>query len=333
MEILYAIAKLRNPVFDWIFETVTHLGEETLFLVIAIAIFWCIDKKEGYYVLVSGFFGICINQIAKITFRIDRPWVKDPTFQPVGDSKIEAGGYSFPSGHTQNIATTWGVIASYNSKRRWVTVLSVVIIVLVAFSRLYLGVHTLLDVSVSLLVALALVVLLRPVFCDGERFRRVMPFISGAALLLSVGFLVYVLCISGDTTLDPENYASAMKNACTMLGCTIGLVVVYTIDTRWIKFETAATWYAQIIKLAVGFGVVILIKAGLSAPLTALFGNEYVARVVRYFLMVAFGGVLWPMTFKWFSELKIEALDRFGEKTVAFIKGLFTKKNSEKAEK
>jgi hypothetical protein len=45
------------------------------------------------------------------------------------------------------------------------------------------------------------------------------------------------------------------------------------------------------------------IKAGLSAPLTALFGNEYIARAVRYFLIVIFAGAIWPLTFKKFSKM------------------------------
>ena len=71
-----------------------------------------------------------------------------------------------------------------------------------------------------------------------------------------------------------------------------------------------------------GFAIVLLIKSGLSAPLTALFGNEYVARVVRYLLIVLFGGAIWPMTFKWFADLKIVALDDFGNKVIS----LFTRK-------
>ena len=323
MQLLYSIANMRNPVFDFIFETITHLGEETLFLVISIVFFWCVNKREGYYILLSGLFGTLINQAAKITFRISRPWVIDPDFQPVGNSKLEATGYSFPSGHTQNIATTWGCIAAYN-RRRAVTVLSLVIILLVSFSRLYLGVHTLLDVSVSLIISLILVLGLRPFFETEQRFNRAYPIIVIIATVLSVGYLVYVLSVATDTTLQAENYHSALKNACTLLGCNAGLILVYFIDTKIVKFETRAAWYAQIIKAALGFGIVLAIKSGLSAPLTALFGNEFVARVARYFLIVAFAGALWPMTFKHFAKMKIPALDRFGMK----VASLFTKKSA-----
>ena len=41
------------------------------------------------------------------------------------------------------------------------------------------------------------------------------------------------------------------------------------------------------------------IKAGIKAPLYALFGGQYLADGVRYFLVVAFAGSIWPLTFPW----------------------------------
>ena len=118
MEFLYLLEKIRNPVSDFFFSLVTHLGEETVFLAIAIIFFWCIDKYRGYYVLMTGLLGTVINQWLKIVCRVPRPWVKDPDFTTVKNAQAEAGGYSFPSGHTQNIAGTFGAIGA-TSKKRW----------------------------------------------------------------------------------------------------------------------------------------------------------------------------------------------------------------------
>ena len=319
MPFLYFLESIRNPVFDWFFSLITHLGEETFFLVIAIFFFWCVNKREGYFILITGLVGTVVNQIAKLFFRVPRPWVLDPEFSVVGDAKIEATGYSFPSGHTQNIAGTYGAIAAYEPKK-WKTALCTTLIVLVAFSRMYLGVHTPLDVIVSLLVALALILLLRPLFATEENFRKSMPWIVVGSTVLSVAFLAYVLSLSGVSFLDPHNYVSGLKNACTLLGCTAGLIVVYFLDSKFIRFETEARWYAQILKLVLGLGGVLAIKAGLSSPLTALFGNEYIARAVRYFLIVLFAGGVWPLTFKWFKGLRIEFLDNLSARIVAKFK-------------
>ena len=312
MPFLHFLQSIRNPFFDWFFALITHLGEETLFLVIAIMFFWCINKREGYFILITGLVGTVVNQIAKLFFRVPRPWMLDPDFEIVESAREEATGYSFPSGHTQNIAGTYGSIAAYQPKK-WKTVLCTILIVLVAFSRMYLGVHTPLDVIVSLLFALGLILLLRPVFVSDERMNKLMPVVVVASVILSVGFLAYVLSLSGVLFLDPHNYQSGLKNACTLLGCTAALIPVYILDRKFIKFETNARWYVQIIKLAGGLLGVLAIKSGLSAPLTALFGNEFVARAVRYFLIVVFAGTVWPLTFKWFAELKIGFMEGFTE--------------------
>ena len=312
MPFLHFLQSIRNPFFDWFFALITHLGEETFFLVIAILFFWCINKREGYFILITGLIGTVVNQLAKLFFRVPRPWVLDPDFEIVESAREEATGYSFPSGHTQNIAGTYGSIAAYEPKK-WKTVLCTVLIVLVAFSRMYLGVHTPLDVIVSLLFALGLILLLRPVFKTEESMNKLMPIVVVASVILSVGFLAYVLSLSGVSFLDPYNYQSGLKNACTLIGCTAALIPVYILDRKYIKFETNARWYAQIIKLVGGLLGVLAIKSGLSAPLTALFGNEFVARAVRYFLIVVFAGSVWPLTFKWFAGLEIGFMDRFTE--------------------
>ena len=320
MDILRAIAEIRNPVFDAFFSLITRMGEEIFFLAVAIIFFWCVNKREGYFVLITGLFGTVLNQGAKLLFRIPRPWVYDPTFEVVGDAKVAATGYSFPSGHTQNVAGTLGSIAAYKSTVKK-TVVCTVLILLVAFSRMYLGVHTLLDVVVSLIFALGLILLLRPVFTDDEKFHKFMPWVVAAGVLLSVGLLAFVVSIGGDETLDPHNYESGLKNACTLMGCTIGLIPAYIVDRKWTKFETKAPWYAQILKIVIGLAVVLAIKSGLSSPLTALCaGNAYAARIIRYFLIVIFAGVLYPITFKWYAKMKIAKLDAFGEKVASVFK-------------
>ena len=321
MEFLYLLESIRNPVLDFIFGTVTHIGEETVFLVLAIFFFWCVSKREGYYILTVGLVGTVINQVLKLVFAIPRPWVKDPGFTVVDSAVKEATGYSFPSGHTQNVTGTFGSIGRY-SKSTPVRIFTVVVIVLVAFSRMYLGVHTPLDVGVSLLIGAALTFLLYPVFKNEERFEKFMPIVIGISLLLAAVFMLYFPLFSKDAAHDATNLASGMKNAYTLTGCTVGLAIVYFIDSTFIKFDTGAAWYAQIVKLVLGLGGVLLIKSGLSAPLVSLFGNEYIARMIRYLLIVLFAGCVWPLTFKLFARMRIPALDRLGEKVCA----IFTKK-------
>lgn len=331
MEFLRFLASLRNPVTDFLFSLITHLGEETFFLVFAIFIFWCVDKRGGYYVLITGLVGTIINQGMKLIFRIDRPWVLDPEFKPIESAIEEATGYSFPSGHTQNIAGTFGAIAAF-FKKKWVVITSVTIIVLVAFSRMYLGVHTPLDVSVSLLIAAALLLIFYPIFTDETRFHRAMPWVIGVCAVLSVALVIFVNTLP-EEGIDLANLESGRKNGATLLGCMIGLALVYPLDRFVTNFKTEARWYVQVIKLAAGLVGVLLIKEGMRAPLEALVGlftpdYVYIARAIRYFLVVAFAGAVWPLTFKFFSTFKIGFMERFS----ARVASLFPKKTANEGE-
>lgn len=325
MEFLTLLEGIRTPFFDRFFSLITYIGDETVFLAVAIFIFWCVSKREGYYVLTTGLVGTVINQLLKLFFAIPRPWVKDPTFTPVESAVERATGYSFPSGHTQNVTGTFGGIARFSKK--WVTrIICIVLIVLVAFSRMYLGVHTPLDVFTSLGIALVLIFALRPLFSTEERFERCMPFVIVGALLLSIAFMLYFPIFGDAAAHDAENLASGMKNAYTMAGCVIGLSVVYFVDSAFIKFDTGARWYAQIIKFALGLVCVIAIKELTRTPLEFICGgNEYIARMIRYFLVVVFAGAVWPLTFRLFAKIEWSPLERF----TAWVKGIFKKRDTD----
>ena len=139
MSFLHFLENLRTSFLDAIFLVITMLGEETVFLVIALVFVWCVNKREGFYILISGLMGTLINQALKLICKVPRPWVKEPTFKPVGDAIEEATGYSFPSGHTQNVTTTFGAIGLSYRKRLSTVIICSAVIVLVGFSRMYLA--------------------------------------------------------------------------------------------------------------------------------------------------------------------------------------------------
>ena len=304
MDFLYLLESIRFPALDKLMLLVTHLGEETAFLVIALIVFWCVDKYHGYYMLGVGLLGNLLNQFMKITCRIPRPWVRDPNFTVVEAAKAEAGGYSFPSGHTQTAVGTFGAVAA-TQKRKWIVAVCVVLAVLTAFSRMYLGVHTPIDVLVGGAMALVLVLALKPLMLG--RNKRLIPVTFSIMLLLSAVFLVYLELYPFPADIDADNYASAMKNAYTFLGCFAGVLVVYIVDETKLHFPTKAAWWAQILKAVLGLGVVLLVKEGLRSPLEAIFNGHMIARAVRYFLIVVTAGIIWPLSFRLFDKKEKES--------------------------
>ncbi len=298
MEILRFFASIRLPVLDEFMLLITEFGGEIAFLVTAIVVFWCFDKRHGYFIMSVGFIGTMGNQFLKLWFRIPRPWVLDPNFTILEQAREAASGYSFPSGHSQSGVGTFGSLAA-GVKNKWVRIICAAICILVPLSRLYIGVHTPADVLVGSGMALVLVFALkRPLLVHTE---RAMKPILALMLAMAMGLLLFVEKYPFPADVDQHNLASGVKNAYTMLGSIAGVAVVYVLDQKFVRFDTKAVLWAQILKVILGLGLVLAVKEGLRAPLDALFSGHMAARAVRYFLIVLVAGGLWPMTFRWFS--------------------------------
>lgn len=302
MKLLYLLESLRTPAGDWLMSGITHLGGETAFLAVAIFIFWCVDKHEGYYLLTVGFLGTVLNQFLKLLCRIPRPWVLDPDFTIVESARAEATGYSFPSGHTQNAFAVFGAPARF-FKNTALRIIFILLIALTAFSRMYVGVHTPLDVGVSIIVGTILVFVIYPFFRDMDKSPKKVYIIFSIFIVLAAAFVAFVELYDFPADIDAENYASGLKNAYMILFCAIGLMLTFFIDTKYVHFPTQAVWWAQIIKVVVGLAILLALKSVLKAPLLALFGGHSIAHGVRYFIVILFAGIVWPMTFKFFAKL------------------------------
>ena len=299
MSFLYLLEKVRIPGLNEFMLLITELGGELAFLIMALILVWCVDKKSGYYVLSVGFMGTIVGQFMKLWFRIPRPWVLDKDFTILEQAREAASGYSFPSGHTLSSVGTFGSIA-HITKHKVLRGICITISVLVPFSRMYVGVHTPLDVGVGAAIAVVFILALKPIILRND--DRVFPAFLGIMFVIAIGFLVFVTFYPFPVDIDPHNMHSGMKNAYTMLGSIAGLAVVYFVDTKWLHFPTNAVWWAQILKVVTGLGIALAVKSGLKAPLESVFG-ELPGRGVRYFLLVIVAGVLWPMTFRWFAKL------------------------------
>lgn len=302
MELLYALESIRTPFLDKLMGLVTNLGGEAVFIVAAIIVFWCLNKSCGYYMMTVGFAGTIINQFLKLWFRIPRPWVKDPNFTIVESARAEATGYSFPSGHTQNAFAVFGAPARF-FKNTALRIIFILLIALTAFSRMYVGVHTPLDVGVSIIVGTILVFVIYPFFRDMDKSPKKVYIIFSIFIVLAAAFVAFVELYDFPADIDEENYASGLKNAYMILFCAIGLMLTFFIDTKYVHFPTQAVWWAQIIKVVVGLAILLALKSVLKAPLLALFGGHSVAHGVRYFIVILFAGIVWPMTFKFFAKL------------------------------
>lgn len=302
MEFLKLLEAIRTPFLDTVFQFFTFFGEETIFMIVAMGFFWCIDKKTGYLLLYVSFLGNILNTFLKLLFLVPRPWVLDKDFTIVESARDGATGYSFPSGHTQNSAGMFLGIA-WARKETWVRIVCVALTLLVAFSRMYLGVHTPADVLVSLGIALLLVAvgypLLRRAFENAKWF---IPLV-GVLLAAGVALILYIELVPMPANAIAQFSLDCNESGYKMVGGAVGFAFVLWLERKYINFSVKAVWWAQLLKLALGLGIVILVRLVLKAPLLALFGGHNKGNAVRYFLMVLTGGALWPLTFRFFGKL------------------------------
>ncbi len=130
-----------------------------------------------------------LNQFLKLLCRVPRPWVMDPEFTIVESARADATGYNFPSGHTQNSVGTFGVLGRC-ARRTWVRILCGILMILVPFSRMYLGVHTPADVLTAAGTALALV--FSGQTCGVQQAVLVFPTLLAAMSACALAFVLYV---------------------------------------------------------------------------------------------------------------------------------------------
>ena len=298
MEFLRILEGLRTPFWDSFFSAATWLGSELIFMVLAVALFWCISKTRGLYLLAVCSSGILVNQFLKLTCRVPRPWVKDPSFTIVESARAGATGYSFPSCHTQNAVGAYGALAR-SSTHPWVQAVLILLTLLVSFSRMYLGVHTPWDVGVSLVVGTVLIFALWPLFRDLEQHPMRAIKILAVLCALCLGYLAYAAFFPFPADADQALLQDGLSNACKLTGAMIGMTLGCLLDVKKVHFKVEAPLVGQILKCVLGLVLLLAIKEGLKLVL----GSGLLAGLVRYGVVTFFAAGLWPMTFPWFATL------------------------------
>jgi len=276
MEILKLFESIRTGALDQIFLGLTLLGQQELLIAMFCVLYWLVDKRLAYRIGVSAFTAIGLNQFLKITFAVPRPFVRWPQLKPVAAALPAATGFSFPSGHTANAVAAYGMAGS--RVQGWKRAAIWFLPLPVAVSRLYLGVHTLSDVLVSLMIGIPLVLIVSVMFDAYESGKITIH--TTLATGMAGSLLLAMAGLTAPGSLDPKDALDCFKAAGGIAGFTGG----FFIEHRWIHHDPKGSPILQIQKLVAGFAGAILLMVTAKAPMNQFFG-VIAGSVLRYGLV------------------------------------------------
>ncbi len=202
-DFLVWLANFRTPFLNTIFFLATLMGGEYFYMCLIPVFFIFFDRKKACSFSILILVSLLINAIIKHIVSIPRPM--DDIVTPLYVSF--AKGYSFPSGHAQGSITLWGLIIISNKKSIKLLVTSILMILLISFSRLYLGVHFPLDIVSGWIIGITVLlcyILLLKTKCSFSKWIPIAVFIIISILIPETRIQKIGLTLAGIYLGKPE---------------------------------------------------------------------------------------------------------------------------------
>jgi membrane-associated phospholipid phosphatase len=255
-----------------VFLFITNLGSVQVLMPIAGCLFWCGYKRMANQLLLSMGIASALNAFIKLGACVSRPWLRDPRVVPVPSALATATGYSFPSGHTATATAFFGTIALRLRKHRVVVVLALALIVLIGFSRNFVGVHTPQDVVVSLVITAVVVLttgrLLDWAEKDGhDRYLLIGALVIGVALVIFSAFKPYPATFADGS---PTDVGAMARDSFAVAGLLVGFALGWYLERRYSLVTVPQNRLWLIFRCFVGVALLYLVVIGLGALLTSV---------------------------------------------------------------
>ena len=260
ISILLALQDFRNgagaSLADFL-SKMTFLGELSSAFVIMAIIYWAVSKDFGAYLMMGWSGNRLVNGVLKVTACAYRPWIRDARIVPYGNAITTATGYSFPSGHTMNAASIFGGGVVRKDLNRALRVALGITVVLVAFSRNYLGVHTPQDVLVGILCGLLVMALTVKLMNWMAAHPEKDLLVAGIGIALAVAVAAYAALKTYPTDYDAEGKllvdGTKMANDTFKgVGWCSAFLVGWVLERRYVGFSTDVSMARRVTRVATG---------------------------------------------------------------------------------
>lgn len=270
-------------------------------VMVPFVIYWCFSKKAGLFLIISVSVSRFFNAIMKVAACVYRPWIQDPRIIPAGS---RPSSYSFPSGHTMWSAPIFGGLAVLGRRSKLVVALCALPIVVVAFARMYLGVHTPQDVICGTLAGLVAVWLASVIINHPEHENKYLI----AGVLLCIAGIAYTVMksypedyVDGKLIVDPFKMTFDTFYG---VGIMSGLILGRLIERKYIRFQVTGFNLRGVILAVIGLIPVYFIQATFANDYKWLYevlGDIFTVRGGRFvmgFILTFWSVAVWPCVIK-----------------------------------
>lgn len=291
-----------TEIIDKFFLSITVFGEFWLPTIICAITYWCIDFKAGIYLFSLEGLNIFLTHLFKMLACVHRPWILSNKIHPSELAVPFAKGYSFPSGHSAMSSSVLGGAAYLLRKKKILCTLLVCFVLMIGFSRLWLGVHTPQDVLCGLILGFSLVFIVKRIIewaeKDISRYWRLMLCIN----ILAVVALVYIYFfnsyrldyVSGKLIVDPAHLKSFTA---IVYGYALGAIDGSFLCRMYFPFNPKETPVKQRIARGIigAAAIIIIFKTVMEQVLTNKIPTLTAA--VCLFLLGIFITLIYPIIF------------------------------------
>ena len=275
------VVPLRSEAATAFFYAVTSLGHTPFVLLLLSLGYWIGDKKAFTRLAVLVLATAIFNAFLKDWFQDPRP---DPRF--VVDGRV-LHSFGMPSGHAQVSVVLWFWLA-YETRRARAYLFASVMVALIIFSRLYLGVHDVEDVTVGALLGAGGLLLFRAMLSPSLGFWRTLnPWVL---LALVVGAQLAVFAAWPGS--GPP--AGILSTGGLMTGWLAGV----EIDRRYVRFRKSDDgWRVALCGIA-GAAVILLLLVFEGPRASSMHAGPSVLSYAKAMVLGSLISVVVPLLFQ-----------------------------------
>ena len=291
-----------GAVFTEFLSKMTWFGEMNVVLIFIGLIYWCVNKETGTYLLMGWSGNRIVNGVLKVSVCAYRPWIRDARIIPEANAMATATGYSFPSGHSMNGASLFGGLAIRREITTGLRALFWTIMGLIAFSRIFLGVHTPQDILVGAGVGVLVM------FLTGKLLLWLKAHPNKDMIVALVGILIAVAAaVFSALKPYPQDYDAAgnllvdglkmANDTFKAVGWLSAFLTGWILERRFVGFTTEVTMQQRFFRLTGGLLCYYVVNLILN-PLVKAAVAGFAGTVITCFIQMFFITFIFPAIIK-----------------------------------